>query len=443
MSKRIRVRRQDEAISEISVRGFKSLLEESRIELRSLTLLAGANSSGKSSIMQPILLLKQTLEASYDPGPLLINGPDLRFTSSKQLLTKIKGKKRSDNFNITIKTANKTISENFNEKIKKGLEISEMRYNVDGKETTLKQGIAQNEIISSNPEIAERWKSIIEILEPSPSTPKISIRRNRCFLDIVLEYDKDIWLPLSSPADFIEKQIRWLIHVPALRGNPERAYKTTTSTGPNFPGTFENYVASVITSWKDASDGRLNQLGNMLEMLGLTWKISSRQVDETQVELRVGRMTHSAKSGSRDLVNIADVGFGVSQTLPVLVAILVAEPGQLVYIEQPEIHLHPRAQLAMAEILSIAIKRGVQLIVETHSTLLLLGIQSLVAEGSIDPKDVKLHWFKRDDDGITNIYSTNLDEAGSFDDWPEDFSKIEMDAESRYLDAVEKHLFNT
>ena len=60
-----------EGITEIAVRGFKSLAEECTIDIRPLTILAGANSSGKSSIMQPLLMLKQTLEAPYDPGTVV------------------------------------------------------------------------------------------------------------------------------------------------------------------------------------------------------------------------------------------------------------------------------------------------------------------------------------------------------------------------------------
>src|SRR5258708_447351 len=74
------------AITSLSVAGFKSIVDEQTIEIRSLTLLAGANSSGKSSMMQPLLLLKQTLEAPYDPGPLLLNGPNVKFTSVGQFL---------------------------------------------------------------------------------------------------------------------------------------------------------------------------------------------------------------------------------------------------------------------------------------------------------------------------------------------------------------------
>jgi hypothetical protein len=65
------------AIAELQVAGFKSISHEQRIDIRPLTILAGANSSGKSSMMQPLLLLKQTLEAPYDAGPLLLNGPNV------------------------------------------------------------------------------------------------------------------------------------------------------------------------------------------------------------------------------------------------------------------------------------------------------------------------------------------------------------------------------
>jgi hypothetical protein len=66
-----------DGITRIAVEGFKSIVNRQEIEIAPLTILAGANSSGKSSIMQPLLMLKQTLEAQYDPGPLLIYGPNV------------------------------------------------------------------------------------------------------------------------------------------------------------------------------------------------------------------------------------------------------------------------------------------------------------------------------------------------------------------------------
>jgi predicted ATPase len=146
---------------------------------------------------------------------------------------------------------------------------------------------------------------------------------------------------------------------------------------------------------------------------------------------------HGERGGARDLVSIADVGFGVSQCLPVVVALIAAQPGQLVYLEQPEIHLHPRAQRRLAHVIKRAAEKGVTAIVETHSALLLKEIQTLVAKGELDKDIVKLHWFQRQEDGRTKITSADLDENGAFGPWPEDFDEVELDAEKDYLDAVE------
>ena len=95
-----------QVIAKIAISGFKSLVEECTIEIRSLTILAGANSSGKSSIMQPLLLMKQTIEAPYDPGPLLLNGAHVKFTKTAQLLSKISKYKYIKNLAIGLQIYN-------------------------------------------------------------------------------------------------------------------------------------------------------------------------------------------------------------------------------------------------------------------------------------------------------------------------------------------------
>jgi predicted ATPase len=123
-----------------------------------------------------------------------------------------------------------------------------------------------------------------------------------------------------------------------------------------------------------------------------------------------------------------------------VVALHLAEPGQLVYIEQPEIHLHPRAQIALASVIVDAALQGKRIVIETHSSLLLLGIQTLVAEKKISPELVRLHWFTQQEDGFTQITSTDLDKTGAYGDWPEDFDTIALDSESRYMRAAQARL---
>ena len=211
--------------------------------------------------------------------------------------------------------------------------------------------------------------------------------------------------------------------------------------GEIFPGTFESYVANLIAHWSTVSPEKVNHLSDDLKLLGLTWKIEAKSVADTHVDIQVGRMPRPKHGGAKDLVSIADVGFGVSQTLPVVVALRAARPGQLVYIEQPEIHLHPRAQVAMARLLVSAAKRGVRVVAETHSSLILLAVQTLVAEEVISPDLVGLNWFIRNQKtGTTQIETAELDAAGRFGDWPEDFDEVSMKAESAYLSAAEARI---
>ena len=429
--------RQSKGICSVAVQGYKCLENESRIEIRPLTILAGANSSGKSSIMQPLLLMKQTLEASYDPGPLLLNGPNVKYTSFDQLVPRprIGIGDHTMTFSVQSSKDNSHSVKYFSSTSHK-IEISEMSIAIEGTRTlrltpTSKGPDLHRDLSQFLSSQGMPWPEV-------PGNATVATYRDRCFLAVTSEPhngDKTS-IPTMTFSSFPTHDLTRMIHVPGLRGNPERAYERTAS-GPSFPGTFEKYVASTIADWKERRDDRPRRLGTMLGQLGLTREISARRVNDAQLELQVGRRPE-VNSRGQDLVSVADVGFGVSQVLPVLVALLAADEGQLVYVEQPELHLHPRAQYALARIMVDAAARGVRLVAETHSALLLLHIRTLLAQGKIDPELVKLHWFSRDPkDGATSIHTAELDERGAFGDWPEDFGDVELTAEGVYLDAVE------
>ena len=428
-------------ISAISVRGFKSLATECCLKIRPLTLLAGANSSGKSSALQPLLLMKQTLDATYDPGPIRLHGPNVRFTSAAQLLSHVPGGQSSQEFKIGFEIGKRSKFAGTYRQGDQGFEIAKMVYEESAKEhcVILHPKMKQKVIADL---FKKRSGYVTRGLLKQEKDLVFNVIPERCFLEASFAFaslaEEPLWI--TSFSSLFESHIRKLIHVPGLRGNPLRTYQTT-AIGTDFPGTFEHYVASIIRNWQSTNNERLEKLGCALKALGLTRKVRAKQVDDTQFAIQVARLRHEPEDGTDDLVNIADVGFGVSQVLPVLVALLTAETGQLVYLEQPELHLHPRAQTALAEILADAARRGVRVVVETHSQLLLTAIQTLVAEGKLAPEHVKLHWFNRRDDGVTEVASADLDEAGAFgEDWPEDFAEVTLETESRYLDAAEQRL---
>ncbi len=418
-------------ITKIAVKGFKSIAEECEIDICPLTILAGANSSGKSSIMQPLLMLKQTLEAPYDPGPLLIDGPNVEFTETVQFLSKLTDGKRTDRFQVRIETRGSDYFQIVKTTFKKGpdgIEIVEMTRKL---KLETDQSPSPKDL-TLYPEMP--LEEIKSMLHPTPTLDHLEgVKRSRCFLGFGSQDGNgfyDVTYSLGS-------NILYSIHLPGLRGNPERIYKLA-STGPQYPGTFEHYAASLIHKWQETKDKRLKTVSDTLHTLGLTGQVRTQKIGDVGIELQVGRLPHNSIDET-DMVNIADVGFGVSQVLPVLVAVIAAEPGRLVYLEQPELHLHPRAQVALARVLADAAKRGVRVVAETHSSLLLLGIQTLVAEGNLSPELVKLHWFTRNKDGVTEVTSAHVDEVGAYGEWPEDFANVNLNAQSGYIKAARSH----
>lgn len=392
-------------ITRIAVEGFKSIAKRQEIEIRPLTILAGANSSGKSSIMQPLLMLKQTLEATYDPGPLKIDGPNVTFTSSDQFLAK-QAASGLGCLRIELTQGKRSLHTAF---VKRGgLQLEEQTY----ENVTLHPGMSQVELKRA---LSNRRQTLPDELTVVP---------RRCFLTLMDEGSP------STTFFYPDLGIEEVIHVPSLRGNTARDYPAAGS-GPNFPGLFHHYVASTLLAWRKEKSRRYEDLTMDLRSTDLALDVSARRVNDAAIEIYVQLVNDRSD-------NIADVGIGVSQVLPVLVALRAAEAGRLVYIEEPEIHLHPRAQTKLADILAGAAKRGVRVVVETHSTLLLTAIQTLVAKGEFSPDLVKLHWFQRDPrTGITQVTPADLDENGAFGDWPEDFDKVILDTDGAYLDAVE------
>ena len=138
-----------EDITRITVGGFKSINQEQNIEIKPLTIIAGANSSGKSSFMQAVLLLKQTLEASYDPGSLLLNGPNVKFTSADQLLSRSQDGKSVGTFHVGVTIAvGSSVLTKLKQSMNKGFDVEETTYSTGGGEFRLFMNMSQDEIQS-------------------------------------------------------------------------------------------------------------------------------------------------------------------------------------------------------------------------------------------------------------------------------------------------------
>lgn len=429
-------------IQSIAIEGYKSLRTRKEISTPPLTVIAGVNSSGKSSIMQPLLLLKQTVDAAYDPGPLQLDGPNVSITSVDQILSRgASVASRVTSFSVELCIDSHRTKAKFSRDTGGNLRVAEytaLFMAGQSEPVTLREGMTDSTLRKIFAPTLKKNEFPSSILQRNEA--KLSVARDRFALQVGITIqagDTSTLLPLILGGTELSSEVSRIIHLPALRGNPKRTYRTAAIEG-RYPGTFDTYTAGIISYWQN--NGRteqLNQLKRDVEELGLTWKVEARQLDDTQVELLVGRLPHARQGGARDLVNIADVGFGVSQTLPVVVALLAADPGQTVYLEQPEIHLHPRAQLYFARLVNRALKRQVRVIIETHSSLLIRAVQTMIARDEMDANDVALHWFTRSlTTGETEISTAELSPDGAFGDWPEDFDDVYLGSEAAYLDAA-------
>ena len=253
-----------EGITEIAVQGFKSLSHESRIEVRPLTILAGANSSGKSSIMQPLLLMKQTLDASSDPGPLLLNGPNAKFTSARQFLPPAERQSGTQKLSVEMILASHLKCKTTFEFSKHDRpQISAMQIVDDTEHRSLyltphqSSESLMDQLLASNQRWGERLKKSLDV--------RLSVSRSRCFLNIHLDANHKDYPQLFglnmylAPVSYepVTEALNRLIHVPGLRGNRGRLFVTIAS-GPPVPrlvrGVCRHYHWRLAVPWGRAPD---------------------------------------------------------------------------------------------------------------------------------------------------------------------------------------------
>jgi len=147
---------------------------------------------------------------------------------------------------------------------------------------------------------------------------------------------------------------------------------------------------------------------------------------DSNASMDIAGLSYSFETGRQvsNKFRSTNVGFGLTYTLPIILALLSAVPNSLVAIENPEAHLHPRGQSRLGELISRAACNGVQVIFETHSDHVLNGLRLAVHHEQVNPADVALHFFcaaAADEGSRTLIVSPSIDSDGRIDQWPDGF----------------------
>lgn len=158
-------------------------------------------------------------------------------------------------------------------------------------------------------------------------------------------------------------------------------------------------------------------IAHWLKELGLIYDF---RLEEIAQKLNLYRAMVETSSSSVPTA-LTDVGFGVSQVLPALVLLYYVPEGSTVLMEQPEIHLHPAVQSGLADLmLNVAKARKVQIIVESHSEHLMRRLQRRVAEEEASSEHVKLY-FVSNDRGVAQVSDLALNKWGEIENWPDNF----------------------
>ena len=236
-----------------------------------------------------------------------------------------------------------------------------------------------------------------------------------------------------SPADELNRHVRRFTVRPyafaPIRTRPLRTYDPIKATVSPEGSHVPLFLASSVRSegWEDLAD-TLESFGHHS---GLFAKVDVRQLgtnesDPFQVQIHVGGKA----------VNLIDVGYGVSQALPIIVDCLRGESGGIFLLQQPEVHLHPRAQAELGSFLGVLAKQqNKRFVIETHSDYLVDRIRMDIRDKKgITPEDVALLYFERKN-GEATIHRLELDEQGNIVNAPPGYRSFFLEEERRFLGA--------
>lgn len=372
-----------------------------RLELSPLTLFTGFNSAGKSTALQALLLLGQGLSLNPDSAYLSPNGPIVRLGQPGDLLSS-QAKERRIEISVFTMTEHASwsfapVSWGFN-LVESSAHYPHMRLSETRKDLFRIEKVAyQRQEADSQEWVAKMWGNPDTGESPSDL---LSALRNIVFLHSERGRVSDVY---PSP------------------DNADITYADVGREGQYAPWWYEWAADEEIEASRRHPDepapGLRRQIDAYLGNLFPGTRVTVNKVEKTSLM----RLEFGIES-ENDWRRPANVGYGLVYAFPILVAALLAKKGQVLIIESPEAHLHPRAQSRMGEILARIAGAGVQILIESHSDHILNGIRRAVKDKGIPHPEVAVHFFSgADSDAGHGVISPTIDAEGGFDDWPEGF----------------------
>jgi energy-coupling factor transporter ATP-binding protein EcfA2 len=402
---------------------FKSWKDSGEVKLAPLTGFFGTNSSGKSSLLQMLLLLKQTIGKEevifFGDENSLVNLGNFKevihgHQSGSQLYLGIRGKPSYPSLDLS-KIPFHILDFAFDTVIreeKSTLIIEYLRYIswADGATTLWKN----NQLSRDNQHLGTINIQNCYGLPPQPS--------------INFTGPTDILPQFSS---VFEELFSHVYYLGPTRVKPQRSYhwEGTHPKEINLWGdkAIDALLSAGVRKLKSSTkeDGvlieeRISEWLQKMELAHSFQLIPTGSLDDKNYEVRIQKSPNSAE------VTLADMGHGVADLFPLLVHCYYVPEGSTLILEQPGIHLHPKAQADLADLLiEVITERNLQILIESHSEHLLNRLQRRVAEEKIAADQTALY-FCRHIDGASKIDKLDMDEFGNITNWPESFFGDEM-----------------
>lgn len=431
-------------LTELHFTNFKSW-PKAKLECGMITGLFGTNSSGKTSLLQFLLLLKQTKDATDRAIALELNGDLVKLGTVKDAIHQ-HDESRSIHAGLEFtlpsdlsladpsRSRNSTIARGPRLRFEVDLDVHQsapvtrkIAYTLGGKRFGLAprngetssfelSAVSQSDEVldfSFKRMIGRKWKL------PGPI-------KSYAFPDQAKTYFQNSGF-LSELEAAYEAQLDTIFYLGPLRQYPQRDYLWARSrpsdVGQRGDKAIDAILAATEAGWKRNLKPK-SRLMPFQEMIAYWLKVMGLIESFVVAEIAPGSNRWQARVRTRpgaSEVLLTDVGFGVSQVLPVITLLQYVPEGSTVVLEQPEIHLHPLAQAALADvIIQAAMHRKVQVLLESHSEHLLLRLQRRIAEQVLPASDIKLH-FCDAPRGVSKLTPLEVDLYGNIRNWPEKF----------------------
>ena len=432
-------------LSKLCLKNYKAFEGES-FEVKPITVILGPNNSGKSSVLSAARVLSQTI-TSYDISvPFLLNGglgnfgtyKDVVYGNSKRKHIEISFSIKPDEsgqfhpgrssswewgseLSITIKfklrPALREIVINELKVFKGGQSVISFKYSSDSDKILINSVNGEAVPISLKAELSGELR-FFHFLPRSASFPPRSMIKDTVLGDFLTEDKYETIRAISRLCDPAYRFFSTLEYIGAMRQPPSTSYLFSGERHAKVGASGEN-AANII-----AMDSfRRGKKSKNIRYKVVEWLKSSQMASD----IRVDNLSdshyelHIQNPNSNEYQNFADVGYGISQVVPVLVAGYNLMPEQTLMVEEPEIHLHPNAQAQLGDFFLDLYKHNVQSIIESHSEYLVVRLQQHVASGLLDSNDIAFYYIHADGDG-KKVAKLSLDSTGTFKQpWPQGF----------------------